>query len=113
MVTDEAQRRDFPACKLARIQELAASERVIYGSGQVALDVANLGYNLSTVCDCICALTPDDFKHSLLYGTSNLWYDVYKITYIGVEPHEDPLYIKLTLSGDCLLVVLFSFHRDR
>lgn len=113
MVTNETQWSDKPACSLARIQELAASQQVIYGSGQVVLDVANLDYSHSTVCECICALRPDDFKESALYPGNKLWCDVYKITYIGVEPHVDSLYIKLALTGDCLLVVLFSFHRDR
>ncbi len=113
MVTNETQWRDKPACSLARVQELAASQQVTYASSRVQLDVANLNYDLATVCDCICALTPDDFKESALYPGNNLWYDVYKITYIGVEPHVDSLYIKLALSGNCLCVVLFSFHRDR
>jgi hypothetical protein len=113
MVTDGIQRRNSPACKLARIQELATNQQVVYESSRVELDVANLNYSLSTVCDCICALTPDDFEESVLYPGSTVWYDVYKITYIGVEPHVDSLYIKFTLSGNCLLVVLFSFHRDR
>lgn len=92
---------------------MAANQQVFYESGQVQLDVASLGYSLSTVCDCLCALTPDDFKESRLYVGTTVWYDVYKITYIGIEPHVDSLYIKFTLSRDCLLVVLFSFHRDR
>jgi hypothetical protein len=113
MVTDGSQRRNCPTCTLARIQELAGDERVIYENDQVQLDVANLNYNLSIVCDVLRALTADDFKESILYAGSTVWYDVYKITYIGVEPHVDSLYIKLALSGDCLLVVLFSFHADR
>jgi hypothetical protein len=113
MVTDGSQRRNSPTCKLARIHELAGNQQVVYESSTVDLDVANLNYSLSTVCECICALTPDDFKESILYADSKVWYDVYKITYIGVESHVDSLYIKFTLSANCLCVVLFSFHRDR
>jgi len=112
MVTDGTQWRTHPTCSLARIQELANNQQVVYESSRVELDIANLNYSLSTVCDCICALTPDDYKESVLYAGSKLWYDVYKITYIGIEPHVDSLYIKLALSGDCLRVVMFSFHRD-
>jgi hypothetical protein len=112
MVTDGTQWSSEPTCSLARVQELANNQQVIYESSRVQRDVANLNYSLSTVCDCICALTADDFKESVLYPGSKLWFDVYKIKYIGIEPYVDSLYIKLALSGDCLRVVLFSFHPD-
>jgi hypothetical protein len=113
MVTHEPHRRGYPACRLARIQELAADERVIYAASQVQLDTASLNYSLSTVCACICALTPEHFLNSLLYPGSTLWYDAYKIDFAGPNSRVDSLYIKFTLSQDCLLVSLFSFHRDR
>lgn len=113
MVTSDEKRKDRQDCKLEEIQKLAAKQQVIYENEQVLLDVSALDLDLARVCDCICKLTDDDFKHSILYPTCPLWMDVYKLPFTSSSNWMGLLYIKLSLSRNCTKVVVFSFHQDR
>lgn len=112
MVTVYTEKRAKAEWSLDRVRELAMQQSVIYGSSRVQNTTDNLGYRLADVCECLCRLTPDHFHHSVRYSDSGSWLDVYLIKHRGPTQHEDPLYIKLKLTHDCILLVLCSFHLE-
>jgi Motility quorum-sensing regulator, toxin of MqsA len=112
MVTHGKEVRDHAECALGRIQELAAQQSVIYGGRRVQNHIANLGYSLEAVCECLAQLTPDNFKQSERYSPDGPWHDVFLKTFRGPGNCDDDLYIKLTLDRTCVNIVLFSFHPE-
>jgi hypothetical protein len=113
MVNPPPERRSDPAYALAQIQALARDEKVRYESWRVQCDVANLGYDLGEVCDCLQALHSDDFRHAERYDGMRHWLDVYALAWRSSQGARDDLYIKLRLTDGCLVVSLHSFHRNR
>lgn len=113
MVSNEKERRGFPAFALARIRELAAKERVIYRSPRVEQDVGNLGYSLEDVCSCIASLEDRHFQHSERPADQKFWQDVYHCQWSSVPGVPDALYIKLMLTPTTITVVLCSLHLHR
>lgn len=113
MVIQTTERRDFAAYDLQRVRELAASGRVRFAGRAALRDSENLGYAPDDVWQCLCALTPDLFKHSECYPPASKWHDVYGMRWRSPGGAVDDLYIKLRLGDGCLLVQLCSFHRDR
>ena len=111
MVSDEKERRDFPAYALARVRELAVAQAVIYRSWRVEADVANLEYSLEDVCHCIAALEERSFRHSERPVGDQFWQDVYLARWQARPEFVDDLYIKFMLNRSVITVVLCSFHR--
>lgn len=112
MVTPYVEKRDKAEWSLDRIHQLAAEQSVIYGSSRVQQTTGNLGYSLQSVCDCLSSLRPDHFQHAVRYSERGPWLDVYLVKYRGPAPQDDPLYVKLKLNRDCILIVLCSFHLE-
>lgn len=96
-----------------RIKELARGGRVRYASRTVQRDVENLEYAPEDVHQCLEALDSRLFSHAERYSEKEPWLDVYHISFRGPTGHLDPLYIKLKLNRDCVVVILHSFHRER
>lgn len=113
MVTPKStNKRTNPEYSLTRIKELAAKSKVIYGSRDVQRDIANLSYSLSDVCDCLCTLEDRHYIESIRYEKASVWLDVYLCAWQLPDQQRDPLYIKLKLNNDCIMIVLASFHRE-
>jgi hypothetical protein len=114
MVNSVEARDPFPHHSLDRIRELAIKQSVAYVGTRVSLDIANLGLNLESVCDCIAQLDAAvHFRHSERYSTAGPWHDVYGCTWSASGGPPDDLYLKLRLGRSCLIVDLCSFHLDR
>jgi len=106
------EKRDKPEWSLRRIHELASKQAIIYGSSRVQNTTSNLGYGIEAVCKCLSRLTANNFQHAVRYADSEHWLDVYCVKYRGPTDQDDPLYIKLRLNRDCILIVLCSFHLE-
>ena len=113
MVIRDTERRARPEYSLDRIRELARDGKVSYGSSTVQRDVENLGYAPEDVHRCLEVLNSLHFSHAERYAKAGPWLDVYCVSCQGPRGHLDPLYIKLKLNRDCIVVVLGSFHRER
>lgn len=113
MVTRDKERRSYPAYSLQHVKELAAKEKVDYRSWRVEADVANLGYTLGEVCQCIVHLDAAHFDHSELPDGHARWQDVYHCRWANSQGAIDDLYLKLMLTQSTLSIVLCSFHRPR
>ena len=110
---------------LALLQRLAAADSIIYASTKtIEACLDRLGYSREHLRACIALLKPSDFDRSGRYaieGTTpprfTFWMDVYrcKCTYFPDDhsdqgARQDDLYIKLSLSRDCVCVTIQSFH---
>lgn len=113
MVTQDKESRDRPEYSLERIRALAAQGCVQYAGTRVEGDVMNLGYAPEDVHQCLQVLDGCHFHEAVRYPTTRHWLDVYRIRYPRPDGGVDPLYIKLKLNRDCVVIVLQSFHRDR
>ena len=110
MVPRQEERRKTPKYPLEEIHRLAKAEKVNYGGRKVQSDITNLNYDLRDVCRCLLSLNACHFKESIEYVDSGICFDVYRVTCRGQEEVDDPLYLKLKVSRDSI-VVLGSFHR--
>lgn len=106
------EKREKPQWSLTRIHELAAEQSIVYGSSRVQRDTDNLSYSVEAVCACLSSLKAEHFNHSVRYSDSGPWLDVYLVKYCGPTDQVDPLYIKLKLDRDCIVIVLCSFHLE-
>lgn len=113
MVTRNTERRARPEYSLDRIRTLAAAGRVRYVSRRVTRDVENLGYAPDDVHHCLQTLGTHHFRHAERYAETGPWLDVYHLEYRGPSGTSDPLYVKIRLDHDCVVILLHSFHRDR
>lgn len=121
MVRQFTETKDQPSYALALLQRLAAADSIMYASARnIENCLARLGYDHENLRACIGHLTPEDFQKSGRYvdaAFTTSWMDVYRLkcTYF---PHDDSdegamqddLYIKLSLSRDCVCVTVHSFH---
>lgn len=106
------EKRQKAEWSLSRIHELAAQHLIAYASSRVQNTTDALSYGVESVCECLSRLTPKHFQHAVRYSEADPWLDVYLIKHRGPVDHEDPLYIKLKLNRDCVLIVLCSFHLE-
>jgi len=113
MVTQGDERRDSPKYSLNRIRQLAQSGQVVFGSRRVELDCHNLGYSPEEIHECIASLQPDDLRQSVRYSNRRFWMDEYRLRWRSNSGHLDPLYFKLHLNRDVIIVIVDSIHRDR
>lgn len=121
MVRQFTETKDQPSYDLAQLQRLAAADSIIYASVRtIEACLERLGYDHESLRTCIGLLSPDDFQKSGRYVNgvvTTFWMDVYRLkcTYY---PHDnsdegamqDDLYIKLSLSENCVCVTVQSFH---
>lgn len=97
---------------LDKVREIAKRKDIEYRGWKVRLDIANLGYNLNDVADCIAGLTSGNFHKSKKYESGQVD-DIYKCIYERTSNEnsvKDELYIKLSLCNNCLSIDLGSFH---
>lgn len=99
---------------LTIIKRLANLKSITYRSRKVGNDIANLGYDLNEVSNCIMKLTEGDFVKT--YDREERSHDD-EYRYCNVRYNEeldensnDDLYIKFCLTGDYLEIDLGSFH---
>lgn len=121
MVRQFTETKDQPSYDLAHLQRLAADDSIIYASvSTIESCLARLRYDHENLRACIGHLTVSDFKKSGRYvesASSSPWMDVYRLK-CTFFPHDDSdegamqddLYIKLSLSRDCVCVTVHSFH---
>jgi motility quorum-sensing regulator/GCU-specific mRNA interferase toxin len=111
MVPRQEEKSSIPAYSLDRIHELVRSKKLVYGGRKVQRDIVSLRYELDDVCRCLLSLNACHFKESVHYADSGVCFDVYRVTCRGRDDEDDPLYIKLKLNRDCIVLVIGSFHR--
>lgn len=102
----------MPYYDLDKDRKAAQRLDIEYRGWKVRLDIANLGYELNDVADCIERLTAKNYYKTLTYKDGQID-DVYKCIYQKDNEDEvfkDELYIKLSLYDDCLSISLGSFH---
>lgn len=105
----------MPFFNLDKIREAASQQRIRYRGGKhsnVQKTVANLGYTLEDVINCIVSLTPTDFSTTITkYQPPD---DVY-IKNVIREEQTDKIYMKLRLleDGEIEIVEIGSFHPPR
>ncbi|WP_161785136.1 type II toxin-antitoxin system MqsR family toxin [Aeromonas hydrophila] len=102
--------------QLADIRQAAQKLQIEYRGLRVQRDVANLGYELQDVADCICNLTERDFRKSHFYEDGRPPDDDYICQYkktVDGEEHVETLYVKFCFINDHLLIDLGSFHLPR
>ena len=89
----------IPHVPLARVLELAAAGRV-RATMTAFRDADRLGLGRPEMIDIILQLEKVDFYKSMTtYGDHTIWQDVYRpISNVG------PLYIKLTVADDVLII---------
>lgn len=110
MVPSREKKSGTAAYALERVHKLAEAGKVMYAGRKVQRDIANLNYEFEDVCRCLRSLNACHFKESLRYVDSGVCFDVYRITCRGKGDTDDPLYVKLKISQDHI-VILGSFHR--
>ncbi len=124
MVREFTERKQTASYDLVLLQRLAAADAIIYAGREVEKCLLRLKYSHDHLRQCIANLRSEDFHVSGRYaieGTKpvryTFWMDVYRYqcTYYprddsNDDPRDDDLYIKLSLSGDCVTVTVQSFH---
>ena len=97
---------------LEKVKTAAQQLNIEYRGRKVSRDVANLNYDLSDVANCLCQLTPKEFRKTHTYK-NQLPDDEYICLFKKDTSSEDPLdelYIKFCIVDDCLVIDLASFH---
>ena len=103
----------MPVYDLEKVKQAALAYKIEYRGRKVQRDVANLGYQLRDVVQCLAQLQESDFSKSIDYGSGQAIDDVYIVTYPKPNSENiefDRLYIKFCLINGRLIVELASFH---
>lgn len=103
----------MPVYDLKDVRQAALAYRIEYRGRKVQRDVANLGYQLCDVAECLAQLRESDFSKSIDYGNEQPIDDVYIVTYPLPNSENiefDQLYVKFCLMNDSLSIELASFH---
>lgn len=98
--------------KLVDVKAAAQNLEIEYRGRKVYKDIANLDYELHDVADCLCKLTPDEFRKTHYYP-DRAPDDEYICKYRkgnGEDAIVDELYVKFSLMEGTLVVDLGSFH---
>jgi hypothetical protein len=74
--------------------------------------LANILYRERKNWQCLSQLSERNFDHAESYPPKTLWHDVYKVQYISPNEAIDDLYVKFYITGNCLTLVLCSFHLE-
>lgn len=102
-----------PTYALGRIVAAARAGRVVFAGRRLQIDIAQLGYTLDDVHECLATLRPED--HRGVFEADGVLFDVYLPGFHGPHGGIDELYVKLTERSEATLpqVVLASFHLQR
>ncbi|QEP43512.1 hypothetical protein D5085_10470 [Ectothiorhodospiraceae bacterium BW-2] len=98
---------------LEDVKTAAIASRIEYRGLKVQRDIANLGYDINDVIDCLMHLSPANFRKTHYYDDGSLPDDDYIFRYtrcVDDEETTDKLYVKFCLVDDCLMIDLGSFH---
>jgi len=96
--------------ELKDVKVAARQLNIEYRGRKVFRDVANLGYELKEVADCLSKLTPNEYRKTHHYDNSPPD-DEYICSYVKAEDEKmDELYVKFCLIDDRSLIDLASFH---
>jgi hypothetical protein len=105
-----------PVYDLIDVQIAASNGRIEYSGPRVQRDIANLGYELADVTQCLCQLRAEEFLKTHLYEDRGESHDAYVTRFPrpGSEDGEiDELYIKFCMFGGSLTIELGSFHLQK
>lgn len=97
---------------LKDVREAAQQLNIEYRGRKVQRDIANLGYDIHDVANCLCTLTEDDFRktHYREVGPPDDDYICRFTKFVGDDKQVDELYVKFCLIKNCLVVDIASFH---
>jgi hypothetical protein len=101
-----------PIYDLNDVHAAARQLRIEYRGRKVMRDVANLGYELEDVADCLSRLSEAEFSKSH-FRQAAPGDDEYICRYPRPDSQDgetDQLYVKFCLIDNCLVVDLGSFH---
>ena len=99
--------------RLEDVKAAAREAKIEYRGLKVQRDIANLGYELNDVIDCLMQLSESNFRKTHIYNDGTPPDDDYICQYtrqVDGESVTDELYIKFCLVDDCLMIDLGSFH---
>lgn len=105
----------MPHYDLDQVREAALAERIQFRGRNVGRDIANLGYDLSDVVNCLVRLKHCDFHKTHVYENGEID-DAYRLNHnksFNGQSRLDSLYIKFCLMDDYLEIDLGSFHLNR
>lgn len=96
---------------LEQVKAAAQNLDIEYRGRKVSNDIANLGYSIRDVSNCLRLLSPNDFRKTHNYEVQPSD-DEYICQYRKDSDDEeyDELYIKFCLIGGHLVIDLASFH---
>jgi hypothetical protein len=101
----------MPHYDLEKIIVAAKQRNIVYGGRKVNQDIANLGYTLDEVSDCIAQLRPEHHQKIWVSDDNSSVFDVYIIRFSPKEGQIDSIYMKLRLlKNGQIQVGLGSFH---
>ncbi len=102
----------MPIYDLEAVQKAARKGFIRYRGRKVNRDIANLGYSLNEVTECICQLKTENFNKTISYDSDQASDDVYHMTYIfnpeNNETKTDRLYLKFRFTDG--VINIGSFH---
>ena len=93
--------KNTPHCKLSIVKTLIKEDKVRATAsafaGARALDILNL----DQMCELVLSLSSANFYKSMTtHANHRIWQDVYH----AKTPNQDPIYLKLTVVDDVLIV---------
>ena len=101
----------MPHYDLEKIIVAAKQKNIIYGGRKINQDIANLGYTLDEVSNCIAQLRPEHHQKIWTNDDNTCIFDVYIINFSPRESQTDSIYMKLRLlENGQIQVGLGSFH---
>ncbi len=101
----------MPYYDLEKIIMAAKQQNIVYGGRKVNRDIANLGYTLDEVSNCIMQLRPEHHQKIWVSDHNNHVFDVYIIDFSAKEGQTDSIYMKLRLlENGQIQIGLGSFH---
>jgi len=94
---------------LGQVKVAAKNKNIEYRGRKVGQDIANLGYDINDVSNCLCLLSPANFRKTHYYQDQPD--DEYICQYKkNLDDEYDDLYIKFCLLDGGLVIDLASFH---
>ena len=105
---------DMPEYDLKFVKTAVTNSKIEYRGWLVQRDIANLGYKLEDVCDCLLTLREDDFDKTHYYEDGVPPDDSYIFHHTKqYSERKDELYIKFCLLNEFLILEIGSFHLPR
>lgn len=102
---------DIPIYDIEAVRHVARKHNIEYRGRKVGRDIANLGYTLNDVADCLIQLSPKNFRKTHYYQNQPPDDEYICLYRKDIEAaHVDELYIKFCLVEDAIIIDLASFH---